>query len=104
VPLQDACMATDATRRFLWIFLPIACVLALIGAYWIRGHAPYARDRSLAKDHPLQFRRVDSAAEAMVQLDTCLQHYGLAHDDEFPVDLEPVGPEARKEANAPTRC
>jgi hypothetical protein len=84
---------TDETRRFVWIFLPIAVVLALIGGYWIRGHAPFERDRSLAKERPLRFLRVNSAAEAMLQLDTCLQQYGLVHDDEFPTDLEPVGPE-----------
>jgi len=83
---------TDETRRFVWIFLPLALVLALIGGYWIRGHSPYERDRSLAKDHPLRFPKVNSAAEAIVQLDTCLQMYGLVHDDEFPTDLEPVGP------------
>ncbi|HXY25772.1 MAG TPA: hypothetical protein VEI73_14045 [Candidatus Acidoferrum sp.] len=93
--LQDASM-TDATRRFLFIFLPIAAALAVIGGYWIRGHAPYERDRNLAKEHPLRFPKVNSAAEAMVQLDTCLQQYGLVHDDEFPVDLEPVGPEGSK--------
>ena len=86
-------MATDATRRFLWIFVPIAGLLALIGGYWIRGHAPYARDRSLAKEHSLRFSRVDSAAEAMVQLDSCLLYYSLVHDDTFPGDLESVGPE-----------
>jgi hypothetical protein len=91
--LQDASMATDATRRFLWVFVPIAAVLAMIGGYWIRAHSPYGRDRSLAKDHPLQFQRVDSAAEAMVQLDACLLLYGLVHDDEFPEDLEAVGPQ-----------
>jgi len=87
---------TDETRRFLWIFVPVAVVLAVVGGYWIRGHSPFERDRSLAKDHPLRFPKVNSAPEAMVQLDTCLQMYGLVREDEFPTDLEPVGPEGSK--------
>jgi hypothetical protein len=89
-------MATEATRRFLWIFLPIAAVLSAIGGYWIKGHSPHEIDRALAKDYPRQFAKVRSAAQAMVQLDSCLLLYGLAHDDGFPGDLEAVGPEGSK--------
>jgi len=89
-------MADDATQRFLRIFLPIAAVLAVIGGYWFMGHSPNGQDRSLAKDHPLHFAKVNSGAEAMVQLDSCLLQYGLVHDDVFPVDLEPVGPEGSR--------
>src|SRR6266446_4397199 len=89
-------MATEATRRFLWIFLPIAAVLSAIGGYWIKGHSPHEIDRALAKDYARQFAKVRSAAQAMVQLDSCLLLYGLAHDDGFPGDLEAVGPEGSK--------
>lgn len=95
LPAQDVGMATKAAR-FLRIFLPIAAVLAAIGGYWIKGHSPHESDRALAKDHPLQFTRVSSAAEAMVQLNSCLLLYGLAHDDAFPGALEAVGPEGSK--------
>jgi len=89
-------MITESTRRFLWIFLPIAAVLSAIGGYWIMGHSPHENDRALAKDYPRQFKRVGSAAEAMVQFDDCLLLYGLTHDDGFPVDLEAVGPGGNK--------
>jgi hypothetical protein len=95
-PPQDVGMATEATRRFLRIFLPIAAVLAAMGGYWIKGHSPHESDRALAKDYPRQFAKVRSAAEAMVQLDNCLLLYGLTHDDGFPGDLEAVGPEGSK--------
>lgn len=71
-PPQYVGMATEATRRFLWFFLPIAAVLATIGGYWIKGHSPHEIDRALAKDHPLQFAKVRSAAQAIMQLDSCL--------------------------------
>ena len=89
-------MATGDVQRFLKIFLPIAVVLAVIGAWWIKGHSSKGRDGELAKERLLQFRRVDSAEEAMVQLEMCLMIYGLAHEDVYPVGLEAVGPEGNK--------
>jgi len=89
-------MVTEATRRFLCIFLPIAAVLSAIGGYWIKGRSPHESDRALAKDYPRQFAKVTSADEAMVQLDNCLLLYGLTHDDAFPGDLKAVGPEGSK--------
>ena len=89
-------MASEDTQRFLKIFLPIALVLAVIGGWWIRGHSSKGRDSELAKERVLQFRRVDSAEEAMVQLEMCLMIYGLAHEDVYPVGLEAVGPEGTK--------
>jgi hypothetical protein len=87
-------MLDQATRRFLWFFLPFALALVAIGGYWVSAHTPRERDKSFAKEHPLGFTRAGSAGEAMVQLDACLLRYALVNDDDaYPQDLESLGPD-----------
>jgi hypothetical protein len=87
-------MPVDATRRFLWLFLPVVVVVLVIGGFWVWAHTPRELDRSYAKDHPIGFLAANSAGEAMLQLDLCLLRYALVKgDDAFPEDLESIGPE-----------
>jgi hypothetical protein len=87
-------MPDQATRRFLWFFLPVALVLVAIGGYWVSAHTPRGREKSFAKEHPFGFTRAGSAGEAMVQLNACLLRYALvADDDAYPESLEPLGPD-----------
>jgi hypothetical protein len=87
-------MPDQATRRFLWFFLPFALVLVAIGGYWVSANAPHGREKRFAKDHPFGFTRAGSAGEAMLQLDACLLRYALVNDDDaYPEDLEPLGPD-----------
>jgi hypothetical protein len=94
-------MATDPTRRFVLLFLPVVAAVVIIGGFWIMGHSPRGRDRSYAKDHPIGFLAANSAGEAMLQLEVCLLQYALVKgDDAFPEDLEPVGPDGIRCASA----
>lgn len=94
-------MPTEATRKFLWLFLPVVLVMAVIGGYWVWVHSPHGLDKSFAKDHPLSFLGAKSAGEAMLQLDACLLQYALVKDDDaYPEDLESVGPEGTHCASA----
>ena len=86
-------MPDQPTRRFLWIFLPFAVVLVVIGGYWVSANTPHGREKRFAKDHPFGFSRAGSAGEAMLQLDACLLRYALVNDDDvYPEDLDPLGP------------
>lgn len=87
-------MPAEATRRFLWLYVPVAVVLVLIGGYWLSTHTAHGREKSFAKDHPFGFTGAGSAGEAMLQLGACLLQYGLVNDDDaYPEDLEPLGPD-----------
>ena len=99
--LQDASMSTEATRKFLWLFLPVVVVIAVSGGYWLRGHSPRGREKQFAKDHPLAFLGAKSADEAMLQLDACLVQYAFVNDDDaYPEDLESLGPGGTRCASA----
>jgi hypothetical protein len=94
-------MSTDATRRFLWLFLPVVAAVVVIGGFWFMERSPHRRDRSYAKDHPLGFLAANSAGEAMLQLDGCLLQYALVKgDDAFPEDLDAIGPDGIRCASA----
>jgi hypothetical protein len=87
-------MLDQATRRFLWFFLPFALILVAIGGYWVSAHTPRGREKSYAKGHPFAFTRAGSAGEAMVQLNACLLRYALVNDDDaYPEDLGSLGPD-----------
>jgi hypothetical protein len=94
-------MSTDATGRFVRLFLPVVVVVLVIGGYWIWGHTPHGRDKSYAKDHPISFLAANSAGEAMMQLDVCLAQYALVKGgDAFPEDIGSVGPDGIRCASA----
>jgi len=59
----------DATRRFLWLSLPVGVVLLAIGGYWLSGRSPRACDMRYTKEHPSGFLGAKSAGEAMLRLD-----------------------------------
>jgi len=67
-PPQYDSMA-DATRRFLWLSLPVGVVLLAIGGYWLSGRSPRACDMRYTKEHPSGFLGAKSAGEAMLRLD-----------------------------------
>ena len=92
-------MPTDATRRFLWLSLPVVVVMSVIGGYWIRAHS--SSEKRFAKEHHLGFLAANSVGEAMLQLDACLLQYALVDDDNaYPEDLQPLGPEGAHCASA----
>ena len=87
-------MPAEATKRFLWFFLPFALIFVMVGGYWTSAHWPGAREKRFAKDHPLNFTYAGSGGEAMLQLDACLLQYALVNDDDaYPESLESLGPE-----------